>query len=72
MSRKQTIIRFTPEGFEKHDEVVLRITNEDTGTDEFVTQPSYPPLYHPPPLTEEAINKLKALDGVEVILLEDE
>ncbi|OGM48299.1 hypothetical protein ABOM_002174 [Aspergillus bombycis] len=66
--RKQTIIRFTPDGFGQHDEEVLKIIIEDTGTDQFPSQPSFPPIYHPPPLTQEAINKLRALKGVEVII----
>ncbi|KAB8263640.1 hypothetical protein BDV32DRAFT_146455 [Aspergillus pseudonomiae] len=70
--RKQVIIRFTPEGFEQHDEVVLNIIKEDTDTDQFFSKPSFPPIYHPPPLTQEAITKLKALDGVDVIIAQGE
>ncbi|KAB8238751.1 hypothetical protein ETB97_009876 [Aspergillus alliaceus] len=71
-SRKQTLVRFTPEAFNQYDDEVTKVIKEDTGTDEFIAQPSYPPIYHPPPLTTEAINMLKSFTGVEVVILDDE
>ncbi|KAB8200207.1 hypothetical protein BDV34DRAFT_21763 [Aspergillus parasiticus] len=71
--RKEARIRFIdPESFEEHQKEVFSIINDDTETDEFIMQPSFPPILCPPPLTTQAINKLKTLSGVEVIISEDE
>ncbi|KAE8313106.1 hypothetical protein BDV41DRAFT_577061 [Aspergillus transmontanensis] len=71
--RKEARIRFIdPESFEEHQKEVFSIINDDTETDEFIMQPSFPPIICPPPLTKQAVNKLKALSGVQVILPEDE
>ncbi|KAF8469960.1 hypothetical protein BDZ91DRAFT_32990 [Kalaharituber pfeilii] len=84
MARKTVIIRFdSAEAYNKHDAEVISIIKEDTGTDNFISNPSYPPIYHllvlpdagvqaasvvhiiqPAPLTDDAIKKLKDLDGV--------
>ncbi|KAI9930339.1 hypothetical protein ASPWEDRAFT_170965 [Aspergillus wentii DTO 134E9] len=70
--RKRVIIRFDWDKFNDVNEKVINIIREDTGTDQFIVQPSYPPVYHPPPLSEDAIEKLKALDGVQLTFPDDE
>ncbi|KAB8277165.1 hypothetical protein BDV30DRAFT_6929 [Aspergillus minisclerotigenes] len=71
--RKEARIRFiNPESYEEHQKEVFSIINDDTETDEFIMQPSFPPIICPPPLTTQAVKKLKALSGVQVIIPEDE
>ncbi|KAE8340491.1 hypothetical protein BDV24DRAFT_164225 [Aspergillus arachidicola] len=71
--RKEARIRFIdPESYEEHQKEVFSIINDDAETDEFIMQPSFPPILCPSPLTKQAINKLKALSGVEVDIPEDE
>ncbi|KAE8147812.1 hypothetical protein BDV25DRAFT_142378 [Aspergillus avenaceus] len=66
------IIRFeTLEAFEQHDDAVLGIIKQDAGTDQFPASQSLPPIYQPPPLTDDAIGKLEHLGGVIVIESEE-
>ncbi|RPB22504.1 hypothetical protein L211DRAFT_839549 [Terfezia boudieri ATCC MYA-4762] len=72
--RKKTIVTFSPAGYEKHRETVLEIIKNDTGTDAFVMTKSFPPIYHPPPLTQCAITELtelRPLGSVNVKVVEE-
>ncbi|KAF8436979.1 hypothetical protein BGX38DRAFT_1274278 [Terfezia claveryi] len=69
--RKKTNVTFSPAGYEKHRETVLKLIKEDTGTDGFIMTKSLPPIYYPPPLTHAAITELRALDGVNVKVIEE-
>ncbi|PYI33814.1 hypothetical protein BP00DRAFT_423658 [Aspergillus indologenus CBS 114.80] len=69
----RVVIRFKSiEGFRKNNEQVLKIIKDDTGADNFLAQPSYPPAYLPPPLSQEAIDQLKALDDVDVQIIPED
>ncbi|PYI15993.1 hypothetical protein BO99DRAFT_435895 [Aspergillus violaceofuscus CBS 115571] len=60
-------IRFQSlEAFEKNNDAVMKIIREIGGTDKFVATKSFPPAYSHWALSQEAIDKLKALDGVVV------
>ncbi|KAB8077478.1 hypothetical protein BDV29DRAFT_55938 [Aspergillus leporis] len=71
--RKQ--IRYTYhsiEDYEQYDSQVSEIIKEDTDAEFWVMSRSLPPIAFPPPLNAEAIEKLKAFGGVNVIVVEDE
>ncbi|KAE8356081.1 hypothetical protein BDV28DRAFT_145580 [Aspergillus coremiiformis] len=59
------------EAYEEHDKTVTEIIKEDTGVENWPVTTSMPPRGIPPPLTTEAIDKLKALDGV-IVIVQDE
>ncbi|KAM5379441.1 hypothetical protein ACJZ2D_004139 [Fusarium nematophilum] len=54
----------TIEHWEMQDEKVREIIREDTGEDSWTNAPVAPPTSLPPPITAQAIDKLKDLDGV--------
>ncbi|KAI9934851.1 hypothetical protein ASPWEDRAFT_186480 [Aspergillus wentii DTO 134E9] len=68
--RKSVSIRFDNiEAYQEHDATVNAIMTKDASNgEEFIMQPSYPPIYCPPPMSSDAIEKLQALEGVQVIV----
>ncbi|KAF8415311.1 hypothetical protein BGX38DRAFT_1281387 [Terfezia claveryi] len=68
---KENKRNFLSSWYEKHRETVLKLIKEDTGTDGFIMTKSLPPIYYPPPLTHAAITELRALDGVNVKVIEE-
>ncbi|KAH8435149.1 uncharacterized protein LDX57_012778 [Aspergillus melleus] len=52
----------TIEAWEQHDAAVRKIIQDDTGTDVWVCNRALPPTCYPPPVTTDAIDKIKKLD----------
>ncbi|PYI00043.1 hypothetical protein BO71DRAFT_478905 [Aspergillus ellipticus CBS 707.79] len=51
----------TIEAFEKFKDQVTEIDKADTGMEVWICNLALPPTSYPPPVTQEAIQKLKAL-----------
>ncbi|GJN66067.1 hypothetical protein PLICBS_000083 [Purpureocillium lilacinum] len=47
------------------------IIRNDTGTDFWICTMSLPPICNTPPMSKQALEKLEALDGVTVSLIEE-
>ncbi|PYI33813.1 hypothetical protein BP00DRAFT_444193 [Aspergillus indologenus CBS 114.80] len=71
-TKARVAIRFTSmDSWQEKDEEVLKIIKDDAGTNGFPVVKTAPPLYLPPALSQEAIDKLKALDGISVEVIEE-
>ncbi|PYI15994.1 hypothetical protein BO86DRAFT_385448 [Aspergillus japonicus CBS 114.51] len=71
-TKSRVAIRFTSiDNWQEKDEEILKIIKDDTGTDGFPVVKTVPPLYLPPALSQKAIDKLKALDGISVEVIEE-
>ncbi|RGP80008.1 succinyl- :3-ketoacid-coenzyme a mitochondrial precursor [Fusarium longipes] len=67
-------IRYRYEGieaWEKSNEDVRKFIKEDSGQDFWPETRSLPPFGMPPPVSKDCVEKLKALDGVVVDVVED-
>ncbi|PHH89431.1 hypothetical protein CDD83_6063 [Cordyceps sp. RAO-2017] len=60
-----------PESYQLHDSEVNQIVRDDTGATAWICALSLPPICFPPALTEEAIAKLKGLNGVVINDIEE-
>ncbi|KAH7136864.1 hypothetical protein B0J13DRAFT_560166 [Dactylonectria estremocensis] len=68
-------IRYTFKGIEQFEEFVeplRKIIEEDSGQEQWIETRSLPPIGFPPPLSTEAVEKLKKLAGVNVEELQDD
>ncbi|RSM15162.1 hypothetical protein CDV31_005096 [Fusarium ambrosium] len=68
-------VRYTFTGIEEWDECreqLREIIQNDTGEEAWIETRSLPPIGMPPPLTAEAVQKLKGLAGVNVQDLSEE
>ncbi|RLM00352.1 hypothetical protein CFD26_108514 [Aspergillus turcosus] len=76
MDRKNIMLSFIdPQFYELHNDEVVWIIHEDMGADapiEMFIIHSFPQVYAPLPLTEEAINKLETLEGLDIEFLDGE
>ncbi|PLB48919.1 hypothetical protein P170DRAFT_509585 [Aspergillus steynii IBT 23096] len=72
MSKRIYYTYKTIEAWETHDEEVRKIITEDTKTDNWICNRALPPTCYPPPLSAEAIEKIKKLsDDIVVGEIED-
>ncbi|KAF7587726.1 hypothetical protein BBP40_006833 [Aspergillus hancockii] len=69
--RKRIRYAYEFEAYQQYDEQVTEIIKADTGEEVWVSTRSYPPICFPPPLTTEAIDRLKTLEGVQITELEE-
>ncbi|OQE11869.1 hypothetical protein PENFLA_c071G00038 [Penicillium flavigenum] len=52
--------------YQKLNNTVHQIIKDDTGAEGWISTRSMPPTYSPPPVTNEALEKLKKLEGLNV------
>ncbi|KAH7233044.1 hypothetical protein BKA59DRAFT_487607 [Fusarium tricinctum] len=73
MATKQVSISFDdPDVWENNREKVDSLLEQHTGTKDYPSTKSFPPIIFGPSLTDEAINELKQLQGVNVRSPEDD